>query len=347
MALQVLDIKAIPLTRGHAIKLTWKNPTGVTFKEVVVHRRTDDFGLDPFSPLSVEVYRGTGNVAYDYHTLDPAVISDQLIPEYNQQGIDEQAKWLKGEQLYYYTLYAVDTNDVYYASYGNCVAMAPTETYGIGQWLYNQLPQVYRAEDSTLGLSIFCDLVGEFLDYSYSLTKMIRTLNNPGKVNPAYIPVLAQQLGWQLEQTLSTRSQRRVLQNAVNMYRLAGTKKGLDALIRYHSGFPSSSGVFEGQNTVARLVSFGELSEQPATYTDHLMPNFTTMDFTKIGTANDPLHYSWDFSANTKASTNKFTAYVQKTISLTPEQEQVIINRLTRVLNEFSPIGAQFEVKIF
>lgn len=344
--LNIINIKASPITRGHAVKLEWENPNNPQFKEVVIHRRTDDIIIDPLSPLSVEVYRGKGNIVFDYHLINQGVTRERDIPEYSLMEPEDRANLLIGEQIYYYIFYAVDKNGDYHATTATATSVAPTKIYGLGLQLYQHLPPIYREMDNQEAVLRLCKLVGEQMDFMFSKINMNRQLLDPMKVNTKHIHLLANNLGWRMEPTLPILLQRRLLQNAVQIYKYAGTRKGLSALVRYVSGFPSSSGIMENFSKIFRTVFFGHFDEEPL-YLDSITPIFDELDTSLIGLPDDPLFYIWDFSPNATASESSFVAYVRKTVPLTPEEEQVIKDRITRALNEFIPVGAQFNVIIY
>lgn len=344
--MQILAIKAEPLSMGHAVKLSWKSPTSIDFKEVVIHRRNDDFNLDPASVFSVEIYRGTGETCYDYHLINPAVTKLEDIPK------EQDGNFLIGEKIYYYTFFAVDKDNNYYATLATTSAVAPTKKYGMGTWLYNQYPQIYRSSDKTLTLKRLYDLFGEQFGFIYSMIMMSKNMYDPLKVNPKWLPHLAEMVGWKLDYTLPLSIQRRLVKNAVAIYKYAGTKKGLDALVKYYSGFPSTSGVYELHERLHYTVYFGFTETAPVRFHDHIVPDFRDigeggMDFSLINTVDDPLHYFYDFGPGAVISQNIFVAYVQKTMEIGEEEEQIIRDRITRILDEFKPVNTDYIIEIY
>lgn len=348
MPLQVTNIKAEPFGMGHTVHLAWKNPTDSSFKEVVIHRRTDQYSLDPASPFSVEIYRGNGTEVYDYHLVEPAVTSINSLPIYDEQTDEEKEQWLEGEFLYCYTFFTVDQEDNYYASYGTTKACAPTKRYGLGKFLYDQLPYIYdkKDQDEEHQLKRYCELLGFEFDHMYSIIKMSRYLLKPGKLSPDFLSALSGMIGWNLDRTLPQVTQRRILQNAINIYKYAGTKLGLTALVKYYSGFPSTSSVYEQYPHLMHSVYFGTDPLEDPLYTDNIIPDFTTLDITKIGTTDDQLYYMWDFSPGARISYNKVIADIKPTVPLTTEERQAIYDRVARILDEFVPIHVNYEINI-
>lgn len=343
--LQVTNLKATPLTRGHCVNIEWDNPD-TSFKEIVVHRRVDEFSLDEGSTMSIEVYRGTGESIIDYHKTETAVTNEDDLPEYT-----EDDDWLEGEKMYYYTIFVVDDTDTYHASYGTTIAVSPTKKYGLGDWLYRQLPNVYKRKDredsQNKAIKKLCDLIGEEIDFMYSKTNMLNNINNPDKTNPDNLDLIADYLGYNLNRTLPLSIQRRLLKNAVNIYKHKGTKKGLSALVKYYSGFLTSSGVYEETYKILRTLDFGYEENSTIEFKDSTCIDFTNFDESLIGTVDDPLDYMWDFSSEGNYSSNKYVAYIKKTAPLTTEQEQDMINRVDNVLEEYTPVGVDYEIKVY
>jgi phage tail-like protein len=347
MPIQITGIKGEPYGLGHSVKLTWNNPSEPDFKEVAIHRRVDQFSLDPASPFSIEIYRGTATEIYDYHQTNPAVSLNNL-PNYDALTKEEQNKWLLGETVYYYTFFAVDQEGNHYASLGNTKAVTPTARYGLGKWFYKQLPQIYRTMDAERNEDIkrFCEILGVEFDHLYSLIRMGRFLLDPSKLNPEYLEVLSKMLGWNLDKNLPLVTQRRILQKAVSFYMYSGTKKGLTALVKYYSGFPDTSSVYEQYPNIFRTPYFGLIPEDPVIYAEDKTPDMLTLDITNINTSQDTLYYTWDFSPNAIIADNRIIIDIHPTVTLTEAEKEVIRVRVARIVDEFTPVNVNYEIRI-
>lgn len=364
MEVYVNGVTISPLSRGNSLKLSWINPKSPDFKEVAVHRRVDEFGYDPFSTSSVEVYRGTAEIIYDYRLRpfeytsgyeDPApplaAVDIGHLPEYTALHHLDQLRWLQGETPYYYTIYTIDKEGNYFASELTSVCGIPTTRYGLGEVLYNELPLLYRRADDeqNYALKKFMSIIGEQLDHVFSLIKINTKKGGSLNAHPNNLELAAKSIGWVLDKSLPISTQRRSLRVAGNFYRYAGTKLGLDALVKYYSGFPTTSGVTEGFARIFRTVNFGFHFQSSILNLNNTTVDFRVggTDFSLVGTANDPLFYLWDFRPNAQTSPDMFTAYIEKTIPLTVEDEIAMINRVRRALDEFTPIGVSYTIQVY
>lgn len=345
-----LNVKAEAVAIPRVIKISWTLPPDPNFREIVVHRRTDNFQNDPTNPFGVEIYRGTDTVIYDYHLFEPATTNLLTIPDiYDiiKTNPEEARNFLQGGVLYYYTVFAVDKDGNYHANNATKVAEKPIKEFFMGEKLYHLLPEIYIANDKFQELKKFFEILGYVFDYMYSQIQMTTDLINIDYCRPKELEYIADFLGWDLDKTLDISTQRASLKAAYMFYRYAGTKQGLDLLVKYASGFPKSSGILEGFSFDHYTLDFGVSPEAPIRYLDHITPDFDNMDFNLIGTADDPLHYTPDFSFNSKMATDKFFVYVRPTIPLTQEQKILIEQRVRKLVDQFKPIGTEYEFEIY
>jgi phage tail-like protein len=344
-----LNVRGEATLLPRVVKLSWTLPTDASFDEIVVHRRTDDFQIDPLNPFGVEIYRGTATTIYDYHLVNPATTNFLEVPDiYDiiKEESGDDANFLKGETLYYYTVFALDNLGNYNANNATMVVAKPIKEYFMGQKLYNMLPEIYREYDTQGELKRFLEILGYMADFIYSTTKMLPDLLNIHRCTPEQLVYIASTIGWDLDKTLPVSIQRASLANAQATYKLAGTKRGLDKLVKYYSGFPKSSGVLEGFAFDQYSVYFGTSPTASPRYTDHVVPDFTdgAMDFDAIKTPSDPLHYTPDFSISggLSGTDTKFFVYVQPYYELSESEKYQIELRVRRVLDQFKPLGVDY-----
>lgn len=354
MTITALNVVGEAMALPRVVRLTWNLPSDPSFKEVVVHRRTDDYQVDPLNPYGVVVYQGTDTTIYDYNLKEPALTKLGDVPDiYDiiEEGLGAEKDFLKGETLYYYTVFAVDNQGVYAANNATMVVVKPIKEYYMGQKMYDMLPQIYRSADEKQELKQFIDILGYTADYLFSKTKMIPDLINIDRCSPTQLEYIAKTIGWDLDRTLSTSIQRASLKAAYSSYQYAGTKRGLDRLVKYYSGFPKSSGVLESFSFDHYSVYFGTSPASVPRYADHIVPDFTdgAMDFSKIKTGNDPLHYTPDFSysAGSANAGDKFFVYIQPYYTLSAEEKYQIELRVRRVLDQFKPLGGEYLLEFY
>jgi len=234
------NIMAIPHSYGNRIDLKWINPDPVQFPGMRVMRLE---GTHPISPTDgVVVAEGVG--------LHYAV---------NEKGeglyhaVDEN---LKGETVYYYTLfpYKGDPPECQIDLHNRASAMA-TAPYNIAGQMYDLLPAIYHRYDTVLPKIIpagmleedkkrgqlrrFLDLPGSQLDQCYSFAKAMLDLHNLNKVDGRLLPLLAQWIGWKIDYNLEIEAQRNEIRNAPAVYKTIGIIPTVEATVKRISGWES------------------------------------------------------------------------------------------------------------
>lgn len=349
----VTNVEAKTTILYGTIEISWKNPS-LDFDEIVVFRKTNDFvetELDPYGKL---IYRGTAEKIYDYSVSEMAVedfnkVTKKVIGEYdsrNNQFINVIEDPLDGDTLYYYTVFVV-TKGTYHASKTTTATARPNKNHGISERLYDYLPAFYKIEDKKFQLQRFLKVAGMMFDYLMTMAKNTQHFVNIDTCEPYQLQYIANLLDWDLDETLPVPSQRQSLKSALNVYRLAGTREGLDLLVKANSGFPATSGVMEGRDFNVYSVYFGVYPFDLIRYDYEATPNFSTLDPETIGKGGDPLKYTFDSRPDNKQQFEKFYAYVRKTSPLTQEQEELMRTRLEKLLTRFSPAGTKFELEIY
>ena len=239
-------ITAGPRPAGNRIDLTWINPELVQFPGVRVMRRED---TRPISPTDgIVVAEGVG--------LHYAV---------NEKGeglyhvVDEN---LKGETVYYYTLfpYRGDPPEYQIDLHNRASAMA-TAPYNQAGQMMELLPAIYHRydtvfpkppfpaemseEDKQRGqLRRFLDLPGSHLDQLYSFARAMLNLYNIDRVDGRLLPLLAQWIGWDTDFKLEIAGQRNELRNALAWYKTTGIIPTAEATIKRLSGWESRTKEF-------------------------------------------------------------------------------------------------------
>jgi phage tail-like protein len=357
------NVKAEPYMLPNTVKLTWTLPTHANFDRIVVYRRTDQFQIDPLSPYGLQIYSGKDSEIYDYWAdfsqipytqPDYPNIADSslsnVIKTFHQR---DDKLVLNAGQMYYYTVFAADTGNNFYYSSSTMVTATPLALTGWAERLWNSLPLIFQAKDSGGQFDPAGENRGQLqrliwllaLGYEWLEAKIKdqRNINNALTMEPDRLDYLAAKLGWELDKTANLNVQRNSILNAVPMYKLAGTLKGLDTLVKYYSGFPSSSGVTEGS---VKLFEAPLFTSNQMYYTERVTPDFTSLDASLIGTIGDPLFYIYDF-ATSKNGANSFTAYVNPTYTLTADQITTTQNRLKTILDKFIPLGTSYTIAIY
>lgn len=262
--MRLKNITAIPHPYGNRIDLTWINSDPVQFPGVRVMRRE---GTHPASPED-------GIVVAEGEGLTSA--ADQN---------------LKGETVYYYTLfpYKGDPPEYQIDLYNRASVMATAPYNMVGQ-MYDLLPAIYHRYDTVLPKIItdgmleedkqkgqlrrFLGLPGCQLDQFYSFARAMLDLHNRDNVDGRLLPLLAQWIGWKTDYNLEIDAQRNEVRNAPAVYKTVGIIPTVEATVKRISGWESRTKEFvhnvflsnrpERLNIWARQRSnTGEWSEPP------------------------------------------------------------------------------------
>jgi phage tail-like protein len=214
-------LMATPHPAGHRIDLRWENPAPNQYPGVRVVRRE---GTHPTTPNDgVLVAEGEG--------LEAAV----------DHG-------LKGETVYYYTLFLYQGNpaEYHFDSHNRTAAMA-TAPYNLAGQMHDLLPGIYHRydEDTQRGqLRRFLDLPGGQLDQFYSFAKALLDLYNLDKADGRFLPLLAYWIGWQTDYRLEIAAQRNEIGYAPYLYQTIGLIPTLEATVKRLIGWESRTKEF-------------------------------------------------------------------------------------------------------
>jgi hypothetical protein len=232
--MRLQEITATPHPAGNRIDLHWINPDPNNYPGVRVVRRE---GTHPVTPQD-------GIVVVEGRGLNFAV--------------DAQ---LKGETVYYYTLFPFKGRPpVYHLDPHNRVSAMATAAYNFAGQMYDLLPAIYHRydtafpkadsdkvseEDKQTGqLRRFLDLPGGQLDQLYSFARAMFDLYNLEKTDGRLLPLLAQWIGWQTDYRLEIDAQRNELRNAPHVYKTIGIIPTVEATVKRIFGWESRTKEF-------------------------------------------------------------------------------------------------------
>lgn len=230
--MRLKNITATSHPYGNRIDLKWENPNPELVVRVMRREGTHPASSDD----GVLVAEGKG--------LNSAV--------------DEN---LKGETVYYYTLfpYKGDPPKYQFDRHNRTVAMA-TAPYNMAGQMYDLLPAIYHRYDTVLPkndpqgmleedkqrgqLRRFLDLPGNQLDRLYSFAKAMADMYNLDKVDGRLLPLLAQWIGWQTDYRLEITAQRNEIRNAPYVYKTIGLIPTVEATVKRLIGWESRTKEF-------------------------------------------------------------------------------------------------------
>lgn len=237
------NITAIPHSSGNRIDLTWVNPDPDQYPGVRVVRRE---GTHPTSPEDGILVTEGENLHY-------------TVNENGERLYNVKDENLKGETVYYYTLFPYRGNPPEYQfdRHNRTAAMA-TALYNMAGQMYDLLPGIYHRYDTALpksdGMSEedkqrgqlrrFLDLPGNQLDQLYSFARAMMDLHNIDKVDGRLLPLLAQWIGWQTDYKQEIDAQRNEIRNAPSVYKTIGIIPTVEATVKRILGWESRTKEF-------------------------------------------------------------------------------------------------------
>ena len=219
------DITALAHPLGNRIDVSWVNPDTVTFPGVRVMRREGTHPLGPDDGVVVAHAIGLLSVT------DPG---------------------LKGETVYYYTLFPFHSDPpVYEVDLHNRAATMATASYDFGGQMYALLPALYHRYDEARGrpfdqgqLRRFLDLPGSQFDQMYSLARAALGFYDLDRIEGSLLPLLAQWIGWPTDYSLEMGQQRDEIRFAPQIYQAIGLIPTVEATVKRITNWESRTKEF-------------------------------------------------------------------------------------------------------
>lgn len=175
-------------------------------------------------------------------------VNDSALNVFNEFLTSAVDQGLKGETVYYYTLFPYkDDPAKYYTDRHNRASAMATAPYNMAGQMYQLLPAIYHRYDTVLPkeshdvseedrkkgqLRRFLDLPGNQLDLLHSFARAMLELHNVSKVDGNLLPLLAQWISWSTNYTLEIDDQRNEIRNAPHLYKTTGIIPTVEATIK-------------------------------------------------------------------------------------------------------------------
>lgn len=169
---------------------------------------------------------------------------------------------LKGETVYYYTLFPFKGDPrEYIIDFHNRTSAMATASYNFAGQMMDLLPAIYHRYDVVLPrplfpdempeedkkrgqLRRFLDIPGSQLDQLFSCAKAMFNLYDIDHVDGDLLTLLGQWIGWDTDFTLEISGRRNELRNAPAWYKTAGLIPNAEATIKRVSGWESRTKEF-------------------------------------------------------------------------------------------------------
>jgi hypothetical protein len=251
--MRFLDIVAVPHPAGHRIDLRWVHPNLTQFPGVRVVRGERTHPLSPTPTLSQQ-----GVIVADTNPTSPNQKPIQVRPDGSYFATDNG---LKGETVYYYALFPYTGNPPNYDTLDhrhNRAAAIATSPYNIAGQMADLLPTLYHRYDTAVindarvapadrdkgQLRRFLDLPGSQFDLLYSFARAMRDLHDLEKIDSRLLALLAQWIGWRIDQRIESDTQRNNIRNAPHLYKSIGLIPTVEATVKRLVGWESRTKEF-------------------------------------------------------------------------------------------------------
>jgi hypothetical protein len=239
--MRLKNITATPHPMGNRIILCWKTPEVIPDNsEICIVRREDRYPNTLTDGDKVVIANLTLIANKEYEIIDPEIKKEK--------ADKENTSLLKGETVYYYTLFVSQNGGVKEFDRYNCTAAMATSPYNLGGQMYELLPDIYHRFDTTETepaqniqpdaleqtgeLRRFLELPGQQLDQFYNFAKALLELHNLDKVDGRLLPLLAHWIGWSLDQRQGYDIHRHQIKGAPYQYQKVGTRILLEQILR-------------------------------------------------------------------------------------------------------------------
>ena len=168
-----------------------------------------------------------------------------------------------GGGFYYYTMWGWSLATQSWVRCSDLIALVPIN-WGYGYRLYSLLPMTYRDQDAVLvdpynpwpvdsprpPLQRYLSLIGFQLDFIRTELESLTSVNDAMNCSGALLPLLAQQFGLPNEPEIGMQQERTLIQNAIHLYKLKGSPRGISEFCSVLTSYPMSALAHHGYNTL-------------------------------------------------------------------------------------------------
>lgn len=264
--MRFLNIVAEPHPSGNRIDLRWVHPDPTNFPGVRIVRRERTHPRSPMVPIPLTPLPLASDIIAEGDVIadtSPAPGQHRIL-RLADDNYAVSDTGLKSETVYYYTLFPYTGNPPDYQfdpskfDPRNRVSAMATARYDSAGQMADLLPTLYQRYDTVLTnaegvtpedrqkgqLRRFLDLPGSQLDLLYSFARGLRDLHDVEKVDSRLLALLAQWIGWRIDQRIEADTQRNNIRNAPHLYQTIGTIPTVEATVKRVVGWKSRSKEF-------------------------------------------------------------------------------------------------------
>lgn len=177
---------------------------------------------------------------YPVTEVDGTTLLDQAAASASNRYIDRGLG--DGGRFQYYSLFVYETSTGKWLRAGDATVLVLRD-HGYGDRLYQLLPEHYRRADHQLApgqdgpLKRFLQVAGHGFDHVHGEYDSLSASHDPDYVSGGLLPLLSAQLGLAYEPEVGMRQMRIWLRNAIHLYKLRGTRLGIEGVASAFTGW--------------------------------------------------------------------------------------------------------------
>jgi len=161
----------------------------------------------------------------------------------------------------YYSMFGWSTSEGIWIRCTDLIGLVPVN-WSYGARLYNLLPMAYRDRDFILvdpynpwpvdsptpPLQRYLQLIGFQFDFLRTELESLMSINNAQTCSGALLPLMMQQFGLVHEPEMGMQQERQLVQNAIHLYKIKGSPRGITEFTSILTSYPSTQLVHHGYN---------------------------------------------------------------------------------------------------
>jgi len=208
------NFKVVATEEGHKIKITLTTPS------------SDD---SPGWSRYFRILRKRSEWPQSFDDTDVEIVADTVEPgSVDYTYVDEGL--ISGEN-YYYKLFLLGTDGVWYSGISNQDSAYPYSRWGLGDSMYQSLPRGWRSHDTSKDLYNFLGIIGSLADDIKTDCEYLKTLFSINDVHEDLILIADSKIGWPTWLHAGGIHKRRDSAAAVDTYKRIGTEYGYAQLV--------------------------------------------------------------------------------------------------------------------
>lgn len=208
------QFRVVAMSQGYTIKVTLTTPDAADSpqwsRRFVILRKSDEW------PQAID-------------DTNVKVLSDTLeVGSVEYEFLDEN---LVAGENYYYRLFLLGTDGVWYSSRAEMGSAYPYDRWGSAESMYMSLPRGWRSHDVSLDLKNFTNMMGALVDNIKTDCEYLKTLFSIYEVHEDLIPIADSKVGWPTWIQVGGVHKRNDSAAAVATYKRLGSVYGYSQLV--------------------------------------------------------------------------------------------------------------------